>query len=87
MANKIEIKNLEIKTAEYRIQIIDANFFHDWLDKEGNTQPIKCQIISKLQIKIGNEKINKEISNTVFINPDEPIFKEIILHSKHIIIN
>lgn len=83
---EIEIKNQEIKTARYSLQIIDANFFHDWLDKEGKTQPIKCQIISKLEIQIGDEIIKKEVSNTVFINPEEPIFKEIQLHSKHIIL-
>lgn len=82
---EIEIKNQEIKTARYSLQITDADFYHDYIDKEEN-KPIKCQVKSTLQIEIGGKKIVKEISNTVFINPEEDIYKEILLHSKHIVL-
>jgi DNA polymerase III alpha subunit (gram-positive type) len=83
---QIEIKDQEIKTARYHLQITDAEFYHDYLKEDENNAPIKCQIKSKLEIKIGEETIVKEISNTVYINPEEPIYKEILLHSKHIIL-
>ncbi len=82
---KTNIIDQEIKTARYSLQITDANFYHDYLDKEEN-KPIKCQIKSSLEIEIGGKKIVKEISNTVFINPEEDIYKEILLHSKHIVL-
>ena len=81
---KIKIIEQEIKTAYYRLQVTDVEFYHDYLDGEKN-KPIKCQIKSTLEIKIGEEIIKKQISNTVFINSNEPIYKEILLHSKHII--
>ena len=83
MKNKI-IKQ-EIKTAKYSLQITDANFFHQHLKDERNSQ-IKCQIKSILEIEIDGKKVVKEISNSVFINPDEEIYKEILIHSKHIIL-
>lgn len=82
----MKIKKQEIKTVSYHLQITDAEFYHDYLIEDEKNALIKCQIKSKLEIKIGKETIVKEISNTVFINPDEPIYREIILHSKQIII-
>ena len=83
---KTNIIDQEIKTARYSLQITDANFFHDYLKEDESNAPIKCQIKSSLEIEIGGKKIVKEISNTVFINPEEDIYKEILLHSKHIVL-
>lgn len=80
----MEIENQQINTARYHLQIIDAEFYHDYLKEDEKNAPIKCQIKSKLEIKIGDEIIVKDISNTVFINPEEPIYKQILLHSQHI---
>lgn len=82
----MKVLKQETKTAHYKLQIVDVAFYHDWLDKDLKNKPIKCSIKSKLAIKIGNEIIEKIISNTVFMNPEEPIYKEILLHSKHIIL-
>jgi DNA polymerase III alpha subunit (gram-positive type) len=82
---KTKIIDQKIKTARYSLQITDANFFHEHLKDETNTQ-IKCQIKSILEIEIDGKKIVKEISNTVFINPEEDIYNEILLYSKHIVL-
>jgi hypothetical protein len=68
---------------EYKLQIIDSDFYHDFLDKDLKNKPIKCTIKSELEIKIGSEIIKKEISNTFFINSDEPIYKEILDNSSY----
>lgn len=83
---KTNIIDQEIKTARYSLQITDANFFHEHLKDETNAQ-IKCQIKSILKIEIDGEKIVKEISNSVFINPEEEIYKKILINSKHILIS
>jgi hypothetical protein len=70
----------------YKLKIIDAILMHEYLKEDEKTAPIKCQIKSILEISVGEETIKKEISNTVFINPEEPIFLEILLKSKHIIL-
>jgi hypothetical protein len=44
---------------------------------------IKKQILKVARYKL---QITKEVSNTVFINSNDEIYKEIILHSKHIIL-
>ena len=83
---KTNIIDQEIKTARYSLQITDANFFHEHLKDETNDQ-IKGQIKSILEIEIDGEKIVKEISNSVFINPEEEIYKKILINSKHILIS
>lgn len=70
-------------TIAYKMQIIDVDFFHDFLDADLKNKPIKCTIKSILEIKLGTETIEKTISNTVFINPDEPIYKEILFNSNY----
>lgn len=87
---KIEVKNQELKKATYHLQITDVVLFHSYLKEEEeedeNNLPIKCQFKSTFEMEVGGEKIIKEVSNTVFINPEEPIYKEILLHSKHIVV-
>lgn len=82
-----EVKDQELKIAKYTLQITAVEFWHDYLkDDEENSAPIKCCFKSTFEMKIDNEIITKEVSNTVFINPEEPIYKEILLHSKHIVL-
>lgn len=83
---EIETKDQEIKTAKYTLQITSVEFWHDYLKEDEDSAPIKCNFKSTFEMEVGGEKITKEVSNTVFINPEEPIYKEIILHSKHIIL-
>ena len=83
---EIEIKDQELKTARYHLQITAVEFWHDHLKDEENSAPIKCCFKSTFEMKIDNEIITKEVSNTVFINPEESIYKQILLHSKHIIL-
>jgi hypothetical protein len=65
-----------MKTAEYEMQIVDVDLLHYFEDH------INVKIKSKLTITLGDTKIEKQISNTVYINSDEPIYKEILLNSK-----
>jgi hypothetical protein len=83
---EIEVKDQELKTARYSLQITGVDFWHDYLKEDENNAPIKCNFKSTFEMEVGGEKITKEVSNTVFINPEEPIYKEILLHSKHIVI-
>ncbi len=84
---KIEVKDQELKRATYDLQITDVVLFHSYLKEEDeNNLPIKCQFKSTFEMEVGAEKIIKEVSNTVFINPEEPIYKEILIHSKHIVV-
>ena len=83
---KIEVKNQELKKATYHLQITDVVLFHSYLKEDEVNLPIKCQFKSTFEMELGTEKIIKEVSNTVFINPEEPIYKEILLHSKHIVV-
>ena len=82
-----EVKDQELKTAKYTLQITAVEFWHDYLkEDEENSAPIKCNFKSTFEMEVGCEKIIKEVSNTVLINPEEPIYKEILLHSKHIVL-
>jgi hypothetical protein len=80
------IKKQIIKTACYKTEIVAADFYADYLDEDGNTKPIKCQIETKVTIEIGATSIQKKLSNTFLIAPTEEIYKEILLYSKHIIL-
>lgn len=83
---EIEVKDQELKTAKYTLQITAVDFWHDYLKEDEDSAPIKCNFKSTFEMEVGGEKIIKEVSNTVFINPEEPIYKEILLHSKHIVL-
>ena len=83
---EIEVIDQELKTAKYTLQITAVDFWHDYLKDGENSAPIKCNFKSTFEMEVGGEKITKEVSNTVLINPEEPIYKEILLHSKHIVL-
>ena len=83
---EIEVKDQELKTAKYTLQITAVDFWHDYLKEDEDSAPIKCNFKSTFEMEVDGEKITKEVSNTVFINPEEPIYKEILLHSKHIVL-
>lgn len=76
----LKIKKQILKTARYKLQITKVDLIQE------DEEPIKCVFKSTFVMQVGKEKIIKEVSNTVFINSDEPIYREIILHSNHIIV-
>lgn len=82
----MKIINQEIKTGKYSNQITAVDFFHKYYKEEEGNAPIQMQMKSKLTFTLGDCVMEREIKNTIYINPDEEIYKEILLHSKHIVI-
>jgi hypothetical protein len=83
---KTKIINQEIKTGIYQLQISEVNLSHEYYKEEEGNAPIKMQIKSNLTFQLGDKVLKKEISNTVFISTEEPVYKEILLHSKHVVL-
>lgn len=84
----MNIKKQKVKQAVYNLSLQAVGLSHSYLENEDETiKPIRCQFKSVFEIQIGNETIIKEVTNTVWINPEEPIFKEIMLHSQHVIVD
>lgn len=82
----MEIKKQKIKTGKFSLKIKNVYFVHEFYSEETGNAPIELKLISNLIFELGNYKIEREIKNTIYINDLEDIYKEIILHSQHIIL-